>query len=85
MQVFEAGSRSPQANGPLLEQLVGLRKDIAQSLGSPSFAHHALRDGLLAGRPEAVSSFLDSFSSDLRPLASSPAVTGTEGGMISLA
>ena len=73
-QIFKAGSASPAANGPLLEQLTHLRKDIAQILGSPSFAHHQLRDGLLAGSPEAVQQFLDTFSADLKPLVSSRCV-----------
>ena len=67
-QVFTAASARPAANGPLLERLTHVRRDIAHLLGAPSFAHHQLRDGLLAARPEAVAQFLGAFSSDLQPL-----------------
>ncbi|KAK9820224.1 hypothetical protein WJX72_007664 [[Myrmecia] bisecta] len=68
-QVFMAGYSSPQQNVELIEQLIAARHELAQVMGSPSFAHYQTGADTLAANPEAVKAFLGSLSAALHPKA----------------
>ena len=40
MQAYKAGHSSPAANVGVIEQLMGVRQEIAELLGAPSYTHY---------------------------------------------
>mmetsp|Transcript_16604 Transcript_16604/g.46356 ORF Transcript_16604/g.46356 Transcript_16604/m.46356 type:complete len:817 (+) Transcript_16604:937-3387(+) len=68
-QLFLAGNRSPSSNLQRLDDLLGLRRKLAELTGFGSYAEYAIAPHSMAQSPKAVSSFLTSLSEALRPLA----------------
>jgi thimet oligopeptidase len=61
-------NRAVEANRPLLEEAVALRREIAGLLGHPTWAHHAM-EVKMAGSPETVARFYDSLVPGLTGMA----------------
>lgn len=61
-------------NKPVIAELVNLRRERAQLLGSPTFAHHALKRRM-AEKPEAVIRFLDQLADAYLPTAKAELAT----------
>jgi Zn-dependent oligopeptidase len=62
-----AGYSSPASNRLLLAELITGRHELAQLLGAVSYAHYQADAATLAGSPEAVATFLQDLSAQLRP------------------
>ena len=62
-----AGYSTPKDNAHLLEDLLGTRREMAQLMGAPSYAHYTLKNATLAGCPEAVESFLLELLAAIKP------------------
>ncbi|KJR86577.1 mitochondrial intermediate peptidase [Sporothrix schenckii 1099-18] len=67
-KIYYASRTASQASVRLLEQMLGLRSELAQLAGFDSYAHMALRDRMMAKTPESVHQFLLALSRSNAPL-----------------
>lgn len=58
LQAYQVGYTSPQANVGVVQRLLDTRQEIAELLGSPSYAHYQAGRDTLAHHPAAISAFL---------------------------
>lgn len=59
--------RTPEDNKRLLDLLASDRQQLASMLASDSYSDYVLDEATLAGRPQAVSSFLANLNESLQP------------------
>lgn len=58
LQAYQVGYRSPQDNVAVVQRLLDTRQEIAELLGSPSYAHYQAGRDTLAQHPAAIAAFL---------------------------
>ncbi|CAK7241430.1 MAG: Mitochondrial intermediate peptidase [Sporothrix thermara] len=66
--IYYASRTASPASVALLEQMLGLRSELARLAGFDSYAHMALRDRMMAKSPESVHQFLTALSRRNAPL-----------------
>lgn len=82
-QAYIAGYSGPAENLGLLDQLILVRREIAQLLGAPSFADYQLTSiPTLAATPAAVTTFLEDLAEAARPKVGQTADRVAPGGFI---
>ena len=79
-----AGYSTPKDNVHLLEDLLGTRREMAQLMGAPSYAHYTLKNATLAGCPEAVESFLLELLAAIKPKVTGRAAHLGQAGWVDL-
>lgn len=67
-RIYYASRTASNSSVRLLEQMLGLRSELAQLAGFDSYAHMALRDRMMAKTPESVNQFLLALSRSNAPL-----------------
>ncbi|GLC42091.1 hypothetical protein PLESTM_001284900 [Pleodorina starrii] len=68
-QMYMAAAASPACNRELLEEMIAVRRELAQVQGYPSYAALRMTGGSLARTPAAVVAFLEQLAADVRPVA----------------
>ena len=67
VQGYDLLMQTPKENRRLLDLLASDRQHLSSFFGTESYADYALDEATLAGRPQAVSSFLRNLSHALKP------------------
>ncbi|EFJ50295.1 hypothetical protein VOLCADRAFT_88756 [Volvox carteri f. nagariensis] len=68
-QVYMAAGSSPPCNERLLEEMIAVRREMAQMQGYPSYAALRMAAGSIARTPAAVVTFLEQLAAEVRPMA----------------
>ncbi|MEW5313109.1 MAG: hypothetical protein WDW38_004701 [Sanguina aurantia] len=68
-QIYVAGANQPACNGPLLDQMVSTRRELAHLMGCESYAEYRAQQGSVAGTATAVRGFLEGLASEVKPMA----------------